>query len=80
MFFFFSVPPPKFYVQIYPVQIQFDMITIIWLNTFFLNLHKSLLTTSTAQNEQLSSQLFYFDVKLEITMPQVRKLVAVEFA
>lgn len=67
----FSVPQPKFYVQIYPVQIQFDVITVLWLNTFFLNLHKSLLTTSTVQDRESVAQLFYFDVKVEVIMPHV---------
>ncbi|XP_065226318.1 bridge-like lipid transfer protein family member 3B isoform X2 [Planococcus citri] len=67
----FPLPQPKFYVQIYPVQIQFDVITILWLNTFFLNLHKSLLTTSTVQDRESVAQLLYFDVKVEIIMPHI---------
>lgn len=65
------MPSPKCYVQIYPILIHFDVLTIIWLNTFFLNLYKSLLSTSTAQNNQQVSQLLYLDMKVEITMPQV---------
>ena len=66
-----TVPPPKFYVQIYPVQIQFDLLSAIWLNTFFLNMQQSVLSTATVQDQQAASQLFYIDVRIEITMPQV---------
>ena len=61
-----TVPSPKFYVQINPVFINFDLLTVLWLNSFAMNLHQSLLNT-----KQESSALNYIDVKIEAIMPRV---------
>lgn len=40
------VPPSKVFVHINPVQLTFDLPSLLWLNSFALNLHESLLRTS----------------------------------
>lgn len=65
------MPPPKFYVHINPVQIHFDVLTLLWLNSFGLNLHQSLLNTKN----QDAAALMYIDVKIEAIMPRVSKQI-----
>ncbi|XP_014283394.1 bridge-like lipid transfer protein family member 3B [Halyomorpha halys] len=62
----FPLPSPKFYVQINPVYINFDLLTVLWLNSFALNLHQSLVNT-----KQESAALNYIDVKIEAIMPRL---------
>jgi hypothetical protein len=64
------VPQPKFYVQVNPIQIHFDVCSCLWLNSFALNLHQSLLSSSSEQ-QQAAAALMYMDVKLEAIMPRV---------
>lgn len=66
------MPTPKFYVQVNPVEIHFDVITLLWLNSFLLNLHQSLLQTTTGQ-DVTDSSLMHFDVKIEAILPKVRR-------
>jgi len=66
----FSVPPSKFYAQLNPVQMNFDTLTILWLNTFALNVYKSLMTTNVANQDNLGSMI-YFDILVEAIMPRV---------
>lgn len=62
------VPPPKFYVQLNPIQINFDVCSCLWFNSFALNLYHSLM----GKDQQLSSsRLMYFDVKIEAILPRV---------
>ncbi|PSN57252.1 hypothetical protein C0J52_02548 [Blattella germanica] len=65
-----QVPPPKFYVQVNPIQIHFDLCSCLWLNSFALNLHQSLLSSNPEQ-QQAAASLMYIDVKLEAIMPRV---------
>lgn len=67
-----SVPPPKFYVQLNPIQVVFDVDSCLWLNSFGLNLYQSLL--SSKQDLQKASQYTYIDVKIEAILPRVRRL------
>ncbi|XP_026680296.1 LOW QUALITY PROTEIN: UHRF1-binding protein 1-like, partial [Diaphorina citri] len=68
----FPLPSPKFYVQLNPIQIIFDLITLLWLNAFTLNLHKNLMSTQAVTQATSSSEdtnkLMYFDVKIEAIM------------
>ena len=64
------MPSPKFYVQLNPVQIHFDLCSCLWLNSFALNLHHSLFSSNPDQ-QQASAALTYIDVKLEAIMPRV---------
>jgi len=57
-------------VQVNPVQIQFDLCSCLWLNSFALNLHQSLLSSNSDQ-QQAAAALMYIDVKLEAIMPRV---------
>lgn len=43
---YITVPPSKVFVYANPVQINFDLSSVIWFNSFALNLHESLLRTS----------------------------------
>ncbi|TMW53722.1 hypothetical protein DOY81_001190 [Sarcophaga bullata] len=47
-YFYYPVPPSKVFVHINPLQVHFDLSSILWLNSFALNLHESLLRTSIA--------------------------------
>lgn len=40
------MPPSKVFVHINPLQVHFDLSSVLWLNSFALNLHESLLRTS----------------------------------
>ncbi|XP_017130003.1 UHRF1-binding protein 1-like isoform X4 [Drosophila elegans] len=44
--FVFPLPPSKVFVHVNPIQVHFDLSSILWLNSFGLNLHESLLRTS----------------------------------
>ncbi|XP_060530359.1 bridge-like lipid transfer protein family member 3A isoform X2 [Cylas formicarius] len=64
----FPLPAPKFYVQINPIQIVFDVDTILWMNSFGLNLYQSL---AQAKSEVQTSNYTYVDVKIESILPKV---------
>jgi len=64
------VPPSKFYAQLNPVQMNFDTLTVLWLNTFALNVYKSLMTTNVANQDNLGN-IIYFDILVEAIMPRV---------
>lgn len=66
----FPLPPPKFYVQLNPIQINFDVSSCLWFNSFALNLHHSLLNKSE-EASPASPNLMYFDVKIEAILPRV---------
>lgn len=71
------MPPSKAYIHINPVQINFHLDSVLWLNSFALNLHESLLRTSVAANASDDTKpsnepsFMYMDVKLEAIMPRV---------
>lgn len=63
-----------------PVAIIFDIESCLWLNSFALNLHESLLRTSVANNlntptsspgAPVEPSLMYMDVKMEAIMPRI---------
>lgn len=66
--FSFLVPPPKFYVRVNPIQVIFDVDSCLWLNSFALNLHQSLLS---AKANEASPSFTYIDVKIEAILPRV---------
>lgn len=72
------MPPNKIFVHLNPIQINFHLDSVLWLNSFVLNLHESLLRTSvgsTINNPSSPSNnepsFMYMDVKLEAIMPRV---------
>ncbi|XP_015598696.1 UHRF1-binding protein 1-like isoform X2 [Cephus cinctus] len=66
----FPLPPPKFYVQLNPIQVNFDLCSCLWFNSFALNLHHSLLDRNNkGANNQ--ANLMYFDVKIEAILPRI---------
>ncbi|XP_017095682.2 bridge-like lipid transfer protein family member 3B isoform X3 [Drosophila bipectinata] len=50
--FVFPLPPSKIFVHVNPIQVHFDLSSILWLNSFGLNLHESLLRTSVGSGAQ----------------------------
>ncbi|XP_076231903.1 bridge-like lipid transfer protein family member 3B isoform X2 [Calliopsis andreniformis] len=66
----FPLPPPKFYVQLNPIQVNFDVCSCLWFNSFALNLHNSLMNEDK-RTTHTSSNLMYFDVKIEAILPRV---------
>ncbi|XP_043268359.1 UHRF1-binding protein 1 isoform X2 [Venturia canescens] len=68
----FPLPPPKFYVQLNPIQVNYDICSCLWFNSFALNLYHSLIAgTEKSNNAVSSSNLMYFDVKLEAILPRI---------
>lgn len=63
------MPPPKFYVQLNPIQILFDVDSCLWLNAFALNLYQSL---ADSKQDISASDYTYIDVKIEAILPRVR--------
>ncbi|XP_016956588.1 UHRF1-binding protein 1-like isoform X4 [Drosophila biarmipes] len=51
--FVFPLPPSKIFVHVNPIQVHFDLSSILWLNSFGLNLHESLLRTSVGSQSAL---------------------------
>ncbi|KAH8352868.1 hypothetical protein KR084_006966, partial [Drosophila pseudotakahashii] len=51
--FVFPLPPSKVFVHVNPIQVHFDLSSILWLNSFGLNLHESLLRTSVGSQQHL---------------------------
>lgn len=71
-----TVPPSKVFIHANPIQINFHLDSVLWLNSFALNLHENLLRTSmNAAAQQTTNQnepdLMYMDVKLEAIMPRI---------
>lgn len=66
----FLVPPPKFYVQVNPIQILFDVDSCLWFNAFALNLYQSL---ADSKQDISASDYTYIDVKIEAILPRVIK-------
>ncbi|XP_015124698.1 UHRF1-binding protein 1-like [Diachasma alloeum] len=64
----FPLPPPKFYVQANPLQINYDVFSCLWFNSFALNLYQSLLG---GENKMEDTDVMYFDVKLEAILPRI---------
>lgn len=74
------MPPSKAFIHVNPIQINFHLESILWLNSFALNLHENLLRTSmnatasetgVAGDQHSEPSLMYMDVKVEAIMPRV---------
>ncbi|CAL4091023.1 unnamed protein product, partial [Meganyctiphanes norvegica] len=59
----FPVPPQKVYLQVNPIQITLDPLSILWLNSFGRNLQRSIIKESQTPS--------YIDVYMEAIMPRV---------
>lgn len=70
-----TVPPSKIFIHANPVQVNFHLDSVLWLNSFALNLHENLLRTSMnaapEKNNQNEPDLMYMDVKMEAIMPRI---------
>ncbi|XP_035917615.1 UHRF1-binding protein 1-like isoform X2 [Anopheles stephensi] len=82
--FVFPLPPSKAFVHINPVQVHFHLDSLLWLSSFLLNLHESLLRTnnvtsglsspstpSSASDPEQQPNIMYMDVKVECIMPRL---------
>lgn len=76
MLFLLAVPQPKCFVQLNPLQVNFDGLTILWLHTFIRGLEKTLTSCvappavpdAAAKSPAPVPQL---EVRLEALMPRV---------
>ncbi|XP_071452381.1 bridge-like lipid transfer protein family member 3B isoform X2 [Hetaerina americana] len=62
----YPLPPPKFFVQMFPIQVNFDVNSMLWLNSFALNLLQSL---SSLSDEIPPAP--YIDIKIEAIHPRL---------
>ncbi|KAJ6647453.1 UHRF1-binding protein 1-like [Pseudolycoriella hygida] len=71
--FVFPLPQNKIFVHVNPVQVNFHLESVLWFNSFALNLRESLLRTSVANSPSPSNEpsIMYMDVKLEAIMPRI---------
>ncbi|XP_058120085.1 bridge-like lipid transfer protein family member 3B isoform X1 [Anopheles coustani] len=85
--FVFPLPPSKAFVHINPVQVHFHLDSFLWLSSFVLNLHESLLrtnnvtsglnspstpsTSSGGGGGEQQPNIMYMDVKVECIMPRL---------
>lgn len=71
------MPSSKLFIHLNPIQINFHLESILWLNSFALNLHKNFQRTSlnAATFEENSNRnepnIMYMDVKVEAIMMRV---------
>jgi len=66
----FPLPPPCLLLTVNPITVWLDVLTFIWLNSFTLNLQKSVATLQESlQLEQ--GDAGYADVKVELVMPRI---------
>ena len=66
----FPLPPPCLLMSLNPVTIWFDLLTLLWLNSFTMNLQKSV--ASLQKSLQLEQgDAGYADVKVELVMPRI---------
>jgi hypothetical protein len=72
-----AVPQPKCFVQLNPLQVNFDGLTILWLHTFIRGLDKTLIScapsTGASESESKSSSgpVPQLEIRLEALMPRV---------
>lgn len=68
----FPLPPPCCLLTINPITVWFDLLTLVWINSFTMNLQKSV--TSLQESLQMSEDndnAGYIDIKLELLMPRI---------
>jgi len=66
----FPLPPPCVMVHLNPFTVWLDILTLVWINAFILNLQKSVNSLQASLDLEQSDSL-YADMKLEILMPRV---------
>ena len=66
----FPLPPPCLLMSLNPITVWFDLLTLLWLNSFSMNLQKSV--ASLQRSLQLEQgDAGYVDVKMELVMPRI---------
>jgi len=66
----FPLPPPCVMVHTNPFTVWLDVLTLIWINAFILNLQKSVKSLQASLDLEQGDS-FYADIKLEILMPRI---------
>ncbi|XP_023344836.1 UHRF1-binding protein 1-like [Eurytemora carolleeae] len=66
----FPLPPPILMVHMNPLTVWLDVLTLVWINAFILNLQKSLESLQASLDIE-KSETFYADIKLEMLMPRI---------
>jgi hypothetical protein len=66
------VPPPQFNVFCNPIQIHFDLLTVLWLQSFGLYLLRTLNALTENTTTAPSNDIFQIDVRIEAIMTRVR--------
>ena len=72
MHWLFLVPPPQFNVFCNPIQIHFDLLTVLWLQSFGLYLLRTLNALTENTTTAPSNDIFQIDVRIEAIMTRVR--------
>jgi len=66
----FPLPPPCLLLSVNPITIWFDLLTLVWFNSFAMNLQKSV--SSLQESLQIEEgDAGYADVKVELVMPRI---------
>lgn len=65
----FPLPCPKIYAYVNPIQVDLDVCTVLWLNSFASNLTESLNKMDAAKEEP------YTDIRMELIQPKVKKMI-----
>ena len=66
----FPLPPPCLLLTINPVTVMFDVLTLVWLNAFTLNLEKCVASLQESFQQEKGDG-GYADVKVELVMPRI---------
>jgi len=78
-----AVPQPKCFVQLNPLQVNFDGLTILWLHTFIRGLEKTLISrtpstgTSGSESKSSSVPVPQLEIRLEALMPRVINFIQI---
>ena len=68
----FPLPPPCLLLTVNPITVMFDVLTLVWLNAFALNLEKCVSSLQESfQQEEGDGGGGYADVKVELVMPRI---------
>ncbi|XP_067121417.1 bridge-like lipid transfer protein family member 3B isoform X2 [Centruroides vittatus] len=65
------VPTPNIFAHVGPLQLTYDETTLLWLNTFLLNLAKCIVTSNSPSSSSFQSFLLSLNIRTELLMPQI---------
>ena len=67
----FPLPPPCLLLTLNPITVMFDVLTLVWLNAFALNLEKCVSSLQESFQQEEGEGGGYADVKVELVMPRI---------